>query len=142
MAIVLLSDHVHCIWTLPENDHDFSTRWSFIKSCFTRRYLAAGGHESAISDSRRCHEERGVWQRRFWEHLIRDQDDLNRHLNYIHYNPVKHAHCACPHAWPHSSFDRWVASGMYEVSWQCACNGHRPPALDFSGLALNDIEPA
>jgi REP element-mobilizing transposase RayT len=96
VAIVILPDHLHAIWTLPDGDADFSTRWSFIKSAFTRAYLAAGGNEQPLSDSRQRHRRRGVWQRRYWEHQIRDEADLRRHVDYIHWNPIKHNQAACP----------------------------------------------
>ena len=90
LAIALLPEHVHCIWKLPEGDSDFSLRWSRIKRRFTQQWIAAGGGEAAISKTRRDRRERGVWQKRFWEHRIRDEEDMMRHVNYIHYNPVKH----------------------------------------------------
>jgi len=85
--------------------------------------------------SRNKHREAGVWQRRFWEHTIRDERDLQRHMDYIHYNPVKHGLTGCPHAWPHSSFQRWVEAGAYDPLWCCCCDGRPPRRLD-----LNDIE--
>jgi len=131
-AFVLLPDHVHAIWTLPDNDSNFSTRWSIIKRFFSQRYLSQGGIEQPQSDSRRRHRRLGVWQRRFWEHLIRDQDDFNEHLDYVHYNPVKHGLVRCPHAWPYSSFHRCVKEGLYEPNWMCICNGRtvQPPKFD------------
>jgi len=120
-AIVLLANHLHCIWKLPEGDSDFSIRWACIKMLFSKQWLAAGGNEARVSQSRRSHRERGVWQRRFWEHTIRDENDLIHHVNYIHYNPVKHGLSRCPHAWPHSSFHRWVKEGYYHENWLCDC---------------------
>jgi putative transposase len=96
-AFVLLPDHLHTMWTPPAGDGDFSTRWMRIKRSFTCGWLAAGGREGAVSDSRRRNRRRGVWQRRFWEHVIRDPTDYQRHLDYIHYNPVKHKLARCPH---------------------------------------------
>jgi putative transposase len=116
-AIVLLPDHLHCIWTLPPEDVDYSTRWGRIKEEFTRRYLDLGGREASVSDSRTKHAERGVWQRRFWEHACRDQDDLNRCFDYIHWNPVKHGLVQLPREYPHSSFHRFVAAGAYPLDW-------------------------
>ena len=84
-----------------------------------------------ISRSRRSRGHRGVWQRRFWEHLIRDEDDLARHLDYVHYNPVKHGHARCPHGWPWSSFGKHVALNDYDAKWCCACEGPAEPP-DFS----------
>src|SRR3990172_5928948 len=90
IAIVLLPEHLHCVWTLPTGDNDFSTRWRLIKSRFTKNYLAGGGRESTPTSEQRHHESRGVWQPRFWEHTCRDEDDLKRCVDYIHWNPVKH----------------------------------------------------
>jgi putative transposase len=84
-AFVLLPDHLHAIWTLPEADADFSSRWGIIKKRFTQAWTAAGGIEGAVSRSRQKNHRRGVWQRRFWEHVIRDEHDLELHVNYIHY---------------------------------------------------------
>ena len=85
-AVVVLPDHLHAVWTLPDGDRDFSTRWRLIKSTFSRR-IAPG---EAVSTSRAAKDDRGIWQRRYWEHTIRDEDDLVRHIDYIHINPVKH----------------------------------------------------
>jgi putative transposase len=120
-AIVVLPDHLHVIWSLPRGDDDFPQRWRLIKTNFTRAYRRLGRAEPARSESRRRHGERNVWQRRYWEHLIRDMDDLRRRVEYIHYNPVKHGHVSCPHAWPWSSFHRWVRAAAYEPDWACAC---------------------
>jgi putative transposase len=98
LAIVLLHDHLHLLITLPDGDSDFSRRITSIKSTFTRSFLAAGGTEQSRSRSRLRQRTRGIWQRRFWEHTIRDEDDRIRHLDYIHYNPVKHQYVDCPHA--------------------------------------------
>ena len=122
LAVALMPDHIHCIWRMPEDDSDFSTRWSCIKRKFTRSWLDAGGQEVAISKARSKHRERGVWQKRFWEHMIRDQADLFNHVNYIHYNPVKHGLVKCPHEWPLSSFARWVREGYYSTDWLCSCD--------------------
>ena len=113
LAIVVLPDHLHCVWRLPENDSDNANRWAQIKSGFSRRLPA----DERRSPSRRRHRERGLWQRRFWEHLIRDDDDLRHHLDYVHYNPVKHGHVRRVRDWPHSSFHREVASGRYPIDW-------------------------
>lgn len=131
LASVLLPDHLHMIWRLPEGDADFSTRWSLIKSAFTRAWLKADGAEGSISDSRRRNRRRGVWQRRFWERCLRDQDDLNRHVDYVHYNPVKHGIATCPHAWPWTSFHRWVRDGFYDADWCCSCDGRTTHPLEF-----------
>lgn len=140
VSIVLLPDHLHCLWQLPRGDSDFSTRWGKIKRCFTKNWLRGGGHEGAIVQSRVRHRERGVWQRRFWEHAIRDEDDYARHMDYIHYNPVKHGLVSCPHQWPHSSFHRWVNDRVYAVDWQCGCGERRPIPPDFSMIDETAIE--
>ncbi|RLC91906.1 MAG: transposase [Chloroflexi bacterium] len=114
-AMVVLPDHLHCIWTLPEGDHGFSERWRQIKASFTRAYL--GGRPDVVSPSMRGKGERGVWQRRFWEHVIRDEDDFRRHLDYIHYNPVKHRLVERPMQWKHSTFRSFVAKGAYPADW-------------------------
>jgi putative transposase len=137
LAIVLLPDHLHAIWRLPDADADFSTRWASIKARFTRRYLDAGGAET---DDRRRKGGRAVWQERFWEHQIRDELDFNQHLDYVHYNPVKHRYVACPHAWPHSSFHRWVATGGYDRDWLCTCDALAPSPPDFGGIVSAEMD--
>lgn len=116
-AVVLLPDHVHALWTLPPGDANYSTRWAWLKKEFTRRFLAAGGTEQATSASRRRNRRRGIWQRRFWEHTIEDEDDFDNHFDYIHWNPVKHGYAKSPSEWPHSSFHRWVKRGVYPPHW-------------------------
>jgi putative transposase len=133
-AMVLLPDHLHTIWSMPEGDSDFSMRFSVLKRQFTKRWIQSGGWEGSISVSRQRNRRRGVWQRRFWEHVIRDPDDLNRHLNYIHYNPVKHGLASCPHAWPYSSFGRWVMKRAYAEDWCCCCGSRETMPPDCEGL--------
>jgi putative transposase len=116
-AIVLLPDHLHAIWTLPDGDSDYSRRWAEVKEAFTRSYLRAGGHEGPTSLSRRKHRERGVWQRRFWEHTVRDEDDFKRCLDYVHWNPVKHGLVERVRDYPWSSFKRYVRLGEYDPDW-------------------------
>lgn len=132
VAGVVLPDHAHLILTLPDGDDDFCTRLRFIKSNYTDAYLAAGGIEQPRSDRKSRVGERGVWQSRFWEHLCRDADDLGRHFDYIHFNPVKHGHARCPHDWHASSFHRWVADERYAADWCCVCDGRLVPAIDWS----------
>lgn len=139
-AIVLLPDHLHAVWTLPRNDADFSVRWAMIKREFTKRWLSAGGAELTPDAPDRRQRRRGVWQRRFWEHTIRDVRDYERHVDYVHYNPVKHRFAACPHLWPYSSFSRWVKAGVYDADWQCACKGRRPDAISFDNLDQTAME--
>ena len=114
-AFVLLPDHLHCIWTLPDGDRDFSTRWRLIKSGFSRR--CNGRYKIQPSDSRFKKRESTLWQRRFWEHRIRDEKDMFHHTDYIHYNPVKHGLVASPEAWQFSSFHRHVKEGIYDKGW-------------------------
>ena len=113
LAWVILPDHLHCIWRLPDGDADNSNRWAQIKAGFSRR-LPATERRSAYRLSRR---ERGIWQRRYWEHLVRDPDDLRHHVDYIHFNPVKHGHVDRAADWPHSSFRAWVERGAYSLDW-------------------------
>ena len=117
IAIVLLPDHLHTLWTLPEGDDGYSLRWRWIKREFTRDRLALGGAEQVRSGARTAERRRGVWQRRFWEHTIRDETDLEAHFDYIHYNPVKHALVPRPRDWPWSTFHRWVRDGHYSIDW-------------------------
>ncbi len=112
-AVVILPDHLHCIWTLPDGDTDFSTRWGLIKAYFSRQ-IPKG---ERISQSRASRGERGLWQRRFWEHLIRDEADYRQHMDYIHWNPVKHGWVRCAKEWPHSSYHYYVTSGVYAENW-------------------------
>jgi putative transposase len=112
-AIVVLPEHLHTVWTLPEGDADFSTRWRLIKTPFSRS-LAAG---EPVSQSRAVKGERGIRQRRYWEHTIRDQKDFERHIDYVHINPVKHRLVKRVSDWPYSSFHRMVRSGIYPEDW-------------------------
>ena len=117
-AIVVLPDHLHCVWTLPDGDHDFSSRWRRIKAAFSRAIPSCAD----VTTSQASKGERGIWQRRFWEHLIRDDADYDAHVSYIHYNPVKHGHVARASDWPHSSFHRFVRSGIYAADWAAGEN--------------------
>ena len=107
-AWVVLPDHMHCIWTLPAGDPDFSTRWRLIKARFSR-----GLPEGQRRRSHVARQERGIWQRRFWEHHIRDQADMDVHLRYCWFNPVKHGLVDRPEAWPYSSVHRAIAAGRF-----------------------------
>ena len=113
IATCVLPDHLHAIWELPPDDADYSLRWSAIKSGFSR-HLPVSSNRSASKQGKR---EKGIWQRRFWEHQVRDAEDLKRHVNYIHYNPVKHGLVAKVADWPHSSFHRYVRQGMLASDW-------------------------
>ena len=111
-AAVVLPDHLHMVWTLPEGDADYSMRWNLIK-----RHFSAGFPAQAVSASKRTKREKGIWQRRFWEHQIRDEQDWRNHLDYIHFNPVKHGHVQQAIDWPYCSFRRYVRQGFYEPDW-------------------------
>ena len=113
-AIVIMPNHLHTLWTLPAGDSDYSTRWRQIKAAFSR----AMPKGERISASRQSKGERGIWQRRFWEHTIRDQRGFNHRFDYIHYNPVKHGYVRHPHEWLYSSFHRAMRQGIYPADWQ------------------------
>src|SRR4051812_46337820 len=103
VAVVLLPDHLHTVWTFPENDAGYSLRWKRIKGRFTDAFLAGGGQEGPTTESRIRKQERAIWQRRFWEYTVRDEDDLKAILNYIHWNSVKHGVAKSPGEYPWSS---------------------------------------
>ncbi len=128
LAGVVLPDHLHFLWTLPSGDANYSRRIGLMKVLFTQSLRDSGSVAESVSASRQKHGEADVWQRRFWEHRIKEEADIELFLHYIHYNPVKHGYAACPHLWPHSSFPRWVASGLYPADWGCRC-GSREPVL-------------
>ncbi len=111
-AIVILPDHLHTVWQLPEGDADYSTRWSMIKHDFS---IAL--HGTPVNSSRRSRREKGIWQRRFWEHVIRDDMDWKRHMDYVHFNPVKHGYALSPADWPYSTFKQAVQKGWYPNDW-------------------------
>jgi len=113
-AIVVMPDHLHCLWTLPPGDADFSTRWRLIKTWFTKHHGAEG-------------QSQAIWQPRYWEHQVRDEADFANHADYIHYNPVKHGLAPSPMAWPYSSFRRYVEAGVYPANW-----GEN--AIEFKGV--------
>ena len=112
-ALVVLPDHLHSIWILPPGDADYATRWRLIKTGFSRGVERL----EERSESRRLKRERGIWQRRYWEHTLRDEEDVGRHCDYIHYNPVKHGHVKSAIDWPYSSFRRFVRRGLYSADW-------------------------
>jgi len=121
IALCLLPEHIHCIWTLPESDADYSSRWGTIKGHFTREYGAYIGSRPRPGTTRR---ESAFWQRRFWEHHITGEADLNRHIDYIHYNPVKHGLVNTPADWEWSTFGRFVKQGIYEPTWGESVKAH------------------
>ncbi|MGO4701623.1 REP-associated tyrosine transposase [Dyella sp. 2RAB6] len=115
VAWAVMPDHMHAIWTLPEGDSDYSTRWMLIKQRFSR----AMQPDEAIGSSRRKKSERCIWQRRYWEHEIRSQRDLTRHIDYVHINPVKHGYTARASDWPYSSIHRYIRQGVLTEDWAC-----------------------
>jgi len=112
-AICILPDHIHALWILPAGDAYYSSRWSLFKSGFSRGLPPA--HTRSVS--KMAKREKGIWQRRYWEHAIRDDADFERHVDYIHYNPVKHGLVSRVADWPYSSFHRFVAGGMLPADW-------------------------
>jgi putative transposase len=112
-AWVVLPDHMHCLWTLPEGDFDFLGRWRAIKIAFSKSLGIAEPRSPVMTRI----GERGVWQRRYWEHTIRDDQDFATHFDYVHFNPVKHGLVEHPAEWPHSSFHRCAAAGLYPAGW-------------------------
>jgi putative transposase len=116
-AVCLLPDHLHCVWTLPQGDADFSNRWREIKRQFSHRFLKGGGTQGKLSPSRERRGEVAIWQRRFWEHWVRDSDEHRRFVDYIHYNPVKHGYVTRPADWPWSTFRKHVRMGWYNAGW-------------------------
>ncbi len=113
-AIVILPEHLHCIWQLPQKDADYSTRWRLIKSYFSKRLPDV----EKRSDSCLKRKERGIWQRRFWEHMIRDERDYQHHVDYIHYNPVKHQWVKRVADWPYSSYHHQKGLYLQRPTWQ------------------------
>jgi putative transposase len=117
VAIILLPDHWHTIWTLPQDDDRYPLRWMRIKEEFTESWLNLGGAELPQSASRVKHRQRGVWQKRYWEHTVRDEEDLKRCTDYIHWNPRKHNFVSRVRDWEWSSFHRHVELGEYDLDW-------------------------
>ena len=115
-AWVLLPDHMHCIWTLPENDSNYAKRWSIIKRLVSKSITGIIA-PPITTTSQKKRKESGLWQRRFWEHVIRDSTDFQRHLDYMHFNPVKHGLVNRVSDWPYSSFHRYVDEGIYPPDW-------------------------
>jgi putative transposase len=131
-AWVLLADHLHTIWTLPQGDSNFQARWAIIKRAVSKHWISTVPNEIEINMVRKTHptfagrqlsasmqnrQESGFWQRRFWEHVIRDEADFHRHLDYIHLNPVKHGYVKTPMDWPYSTLHRLIAQGLYPSDW-------------------------
>jgi putative transposase len=112
-GIVILPDHLHVVMSLPKEDRNYSLRWNIIKGVFSKQIEP----EESIVISRKNKRERGIWQRRFWEHLIRDESDYEHHINYIHYNPVKHGYVTTPTEWEYSSIHRFIQAGVLPKNW-------------------------
>lgn len=119
IAQVILPDHMHAIWELPENDSDYPMRWYLIKSHFSRNYGRLSGELPSIRINK---GEKTVWQRRYWEHFIRNESDLDNHIDYIHYNPVHHGLVKTPSEWGHSTFFQYVQEGRYSEDWTMELN--------------------
>ncbi|PKO04767.1 MAG: transposase [Chloroflexi bacterium HGW-Chloroflexi-3] len=130
IAICLLPDHLHCIWQLPEDDANYSIRWKEIKRLFTKHYLIEIGPGAHRNESRQKRREAAIWQRRFWEHVIQDDMDFERHLDYIHYNPIKHGYVEKASDWQWSSFHKFVKEGIYDNDWVGGNEG-RIQSLDW-----------
>lgn len=116
-AWVLLPDHLHCIWTLPEVDADYAKRWGMIKRHVSKQCAHLIKDEALPGASKLKRHESSFWQRRYWEHQIRDEADLARHVDYIHWNPLKHGLVDQVSDWPYSTFHRYAAAGVYPADW-------------------------
>jgi putative transposase len=139
-AAVVLPDHMHFLWTLPVGDSDYAKRIGRLKVFFTRLVRNTGHVDHATSASREKHRNSDIWQRRFWEHTLDDEQDLPGYLDYIHYNPVKHGWATCPHVWKASSFHRWATQGLYDIQWGCCCEG-RHAAVSLPNIDDTAGEP-
>ncbi len=123
LAVCLLPDHLHTIWRLPEAETNYPVRWKEIKRRFSMRYLKEIGPGELRNESRKKKKEAAIWQRRYWEHTIRDKLDLETHLDYVHFNPIKHGYVTRAADWPYSSFLRYVREGIYKSDWIGGENG-------------------
>ena len=125
-AWVVLPEHLHCLWTLPAGDDDFPRRWQEIKKAFSRALPAS----ERRSDTQLARHERGIWQRRYWEHFIRDEEDYAAHLDYVHVNPLRHGLVSRVVDWPYSTFHHWMKKGVYSADWgsnvSISVNGGEP----------------
>ena len=139
-AAVILPEHIHFLWRLPPDDSDYSYRVGRMKVLFTRSLRGANALPEHVSESRRKHRESDVWQRRFYEHTIRDEVDLRRHLDYLHFNPVKHGLVKCVHEWEYSSFHRSVRRGEYNHDWGCQCRNNQfsPEVVSLMNLEMGE----
>jgi putative transposase len=114
-AAVILPDHLHCIWTLPVDDADFSTRWRLVKTWFSKR--CDERYKLTPNTHRMNKKQQAIWQHRYWEHQLRDEQDVKQHIDYIHYNPVKHGYVTNPVDWKHSSIHRFIKQGVIDPHW-------------------------
>ncbi len=112
IAICVLPDHLHAVWTMPDGDANFSSAWVLIKARFSRAVAKVDPRIVRVRN-----DQFNLWQSRFWEHTIRDDRDLEAHVNYIHFNPAKHGYCTSAAEWPHSSFHRYVREGLLTSDW-------------------------
>lgn len=119
-AWILLPDHLHSIWTLPPGDNDFPKRWGMIKAGFSKQAKPLFHRQEWMNETKTQRRESTIWQRRYWEHQIRNDDDYQRHMDYLHYNPVKHQLVKRAIDWPHSTFHRYVKKGIYAKDWSGA----------------------
>ena len=122
-AWVLLPDHLHCIWTMPKDDSDYAKRWRIIKQKVSIVCADQYKNKTWITASKTKHRESTIWQRRYWEHQIRDQLDFNNHVDYMHHNPVKHQLCDKPVQWPYSTLHRYIKEGIYKPDWTVEDDG-------------------
>lgn len=137
LGAVILPDHLHFLWQLPPNNGDYSKRVGRLKALFSKSYQEKNELQLPLSRSRKKHKESNIWQRRFWDHHIRNEKDFEQHLNYIHYNPVKHHLVSCPHFWQYSSFNLWIKKGVYSSQWACICDQNKAKIPDFSSVNHN-----
>ena len=137
LAIAVLPEHLHCIWQLPCADCDYPLRWNLIKGAFSRQLPKT----EVVQLSRHLKRERGIWQRRYWEHLIRNPDDLQAHVDYIHYTPVKHGHVSNPRDWPYSSIHRYIARGLIPPDWSAPAPPVGPRRLGANLRHTQDEAP-
>jgi putative transposase len=117
LAYCILPDHIHMLWKMPINDADYSLRIGEIKKRFSKNYIIEFGNPHTLSSTQQKRGETGIWQKRFWEHYIRNEEDLNRHIDYIHYNPIKHGLVNQIKDWSASSFFDYVNQGYYDSDW-------------------------
>ena len=123
-AMVVLPDHLHAVITMPENDNNYPMRWRLIKAGFSRQIPG----QERISESRKRKGERGIWQRRYWEHLIRSDIDYEKHIDYIHYNPVKHKYVSQATQWPFSTIHKYIEKRVLNSNWGCS---GLPDGIDY-----------